>query len=242
MSGRVVFVGAGPGAPDLITLRGHRALLEADVVLYDSLVNEELLAPLEAKKIYVGKRCGRHSMSQDEINEAIVREAASHARVVRLKGGDSGVLGRLGEEALRLAELDIPFEIVPGVSSAIAAPAFAGIPITHRGVADSFCVVSAHRRGDEAGFSIPEYQPRTTLVLMMAGQTRDVWQPQLVSLGYPEELPVAFIAAATTPAQRVVRTDVGRAANDPAVSELSSPVMAVVGKVVALAEMLHWHD
>jgi uroporphyrin-III C-methyltransferase len=235
---RVRFVGAGPGDPELITLRGWRALQEADVVLYDSLVDPRLLLGLAAERIYVGKRCGRHAMSQEEINLLLVRLARGGKRVVRLKGGDPAVLGRVGEEALWLAEHGVEFEIVPGVSSATAVPALAGIPVTHRAYADSFTVAAAHRRDDRGFYSIPPYRPRSTLVLLMAGATVHTWRAQLVELGYPEALPVAFVSAGGTPRERVVVTTVAEAERDFAAAGLETPVLAVVGWVVALRALL----
>ncbi|OFV90376.1 MAG: uroporphyrinogen-III C-methyltransferase [Acidobacteria bacterium RIFCSPLOWO2_12_FULL_65_11] len=242
MKGHVVFVGAGPGDPELITLRGWNALQAADVVLYDSLVDERLLQGLDAELVFVGKRCGRHSMRQERISELLVRHALRGKRVVRLKGGDPTVLGRTGEEALRLAASGIPFEIVPGVSSALAAPAFAGIPVTHRGLADSVCIVSAHRRDDEQEFSIPPYSPRTTVVLLMAGQTAQSWLGQLLVRGYPANLPLAFITAATTAKQQVLVTTVGDAARSVAKAEFGgSPTLVVIGHVVSLRDSLAWY-
>ena len=238
MTGRVVFVGAGPGDPDLITLRGWRALQQADVVLYDSLVDPGLLEGLDAEVVFVGKRCGRHSMPQEAITALLVRLALDGKHVVRLKGGDPTVFGRTGEEALGLARFGIEFEIVPGVSSAVAAPALAGIPVTHRGLADSVCVLSAHRQKDEPQLSIPPYHPRTTLVLLMALQTVETWGPQLLDRGYPADLPVAFISAGATARQRVVVTTVSRAAADSRAEQLDSPTLAVVGGVVSLRAAL----
>ncbi len=135
MNGFVTLVGAGPGDPDLITLRGQRALEGASVVLYDHLVDARLLAGLAAERVFVGKRCGAHAMTQESIIALMIRLARRGERVVRLKGGDPSVLGRGGEEALALAEQGIPFDVVPGVSSATAVPFVAGIPVTHRGTA-----------------------------------------------------------------------------------------------------------
>ena len=186
----------------------------------------------------MGKRCGRHSMRQEAITALLVRLALEGRCVVRLKGGDPTVFGRTGEEALDLVRFGIPFEIVPGVSSAVAAPALAGIPVTHRGLADSVCVLSAHRQKDEPQLSIPPYHPRTTLVLLMALQTVDIWGPQLLDRGYPADLPVAFISAGATARQRVVVTTVSRAAADARAEQLDSPALAVVGGVVSLQAAL----
>jgi uroporphyrin-III C-methyltransferase len=232
------FVGAGPGDPDLITLRGWRALQQADLVLFDSLVDVRMLEGLSAECRYVGKRCGRHSMTQEEINALLVESVRSGRRVVRLKGGDPAVLGRVGEEALQLAERDLPFELIPGVTSATAVPMLAGIPITHRGLADSFVVATAHRRSDEMSLSIPRYNAETTLVLLMARATADSWNAALVAGGYPSNLPVALISAGSTPEQRVVVTTVADALSDLQAAELATPVLAVVGRVVELRDRL----
>ena len=236
--GFVWFVGAGPGDPELITLRGWRALQDAEVVLYDSLVEPELLAGLRAECVHVGKRCGRHSMTQEEITELLLELARRGRRVVRLKGGDPAVLGRLGEEALALAEADIPFEVVPGVTSATAVPELAGIPVTHRGLADSFVVASAHRCSETLELSIPRYRPHTTLVLMMARATAPAWQEQLIRQGYPEDLPAAVVSRGASAAQRVLVTSVGRAAADLDSSGLETPILAVIGRVVELHTQL----
>ena len=236
--GCVWFVGAGPGDPDLITLRGWRALQQADLVLFDSLVDVRMLDGLSAECLYVGKRCGRHSMSQEEINALLIESARSGRRVVRLKGGDPSVLGRVGEEALQLAERDLPFELIPGVTSATAVPMLAGIPITHRGLADSFVVATAHRRSKEMDLSIPRYNAETTLVLLMARATADAWQTALVAGGYPSDLPVALVSAGSTPEQRIVITTVANALGDLYAAELPTPVLAVVGRVVELHDRL----
>jgi uroporphyrin-III C-methyltransferase len=236
--GCVWFVGAGPGDPDLLTLRGWRALQQADLVLYDSLVDTRMLAGLSAECVYVGKRCGRHSMPQEEINALLVKSARAGRRVVRLKGGDPAVLGRVGEEALELAERDLPFELVPGVTSATAVPMLAGIPVTHRGLADSFVVATAHRRSEEMSLSIPRYNAETTLVLLMARATAETWHAALVAGGYPHDLPVALVSAGSTPEQRVVITSVAAALRDLQAAELPTPVLAVVGRVVELHDRL----
>ena len=145
-SGIVYLVGAGPGDPELVTLRGAKVLASADVVVYDALVQERLLdmAPKDAELVYMGKRCGRTCPSQDEINDTLVEQAMTSKTVVRLKGGDPFVFGRGGEEALALRAAGVTFDVVPGVSSALAAPALAGIPVTHRSLASALVVVSGH--------------------------------------------------------------------------------------------------
>lgn len=237
-SGFVSLVGAGPGDKDLITVRGERALAAADVILYDSLIDAELLDGRKATLVYVGKRCGQHSMSQEQITNLLIRCARSAAKVVRLKGGDPTVFGRVGEEAQALAKANIPFDIVPGISSSIAVPALAGIPVTHRGVADSFTTVTAHkRRGDEA-LGIPKYRENTTLVLLMPLSTIERWQKQLLEFGYPQDLPLAFISNGCSPRSKVVETTVSEACAALKDSAIASPCMVVVGQVVRLREEL----
>jgi uroporphyrinogen III methyltransferase/synthase len=240
--GLVSLVGAGPGDPELITVKGLRALQEADVVLYDSLASPLLLDGLRAERIYVGKRCGVHAMSQSAIHALIVGLAKQGKRVVRLKGGDPFVFGRGGEEALALRQEGVPYEIVPGISSAIAAAAYAGIPITHRGIAESFAVTTAHRRLDEDGFAIPPYDDRTTVVLLMGVKTLPQWAGQLHELGYPGDLPVAFVTWGTTARQSRLVTSVGRCVEDAARHGLASPSIAIIGRTVLLAEQLDWFD
>lgn len=237
-AGYVWLVGAGPGAADLITLRGWRALHQAEVVLHDALIDNELLADLPGEAIDVGKRCGQHAMSQEAITELIVAHAKAGKRVVRLKGGDPTVLGRGGEEAQRLVEEGIAFEFVPGVTSSIAAPELAGIPVTFRGVADSFMVATAHRGREATEYSIPPFHPRTTVVLLMGVKTVEVWQRQLLAHGYPADLPVGFVMSGTMPNQRVVETTVGAAVVDVAKHGVRSPAVAVIGFVVPLRHLI----
>lgn len=238
MSGKVYLVGAGPGDPDLITVRGLRALQQADLVLYDDLVAEALVRDLRAELIYVGKRCGRHAMPQEEISALLARFARHGKVVVRLKGGDPLVFGRGGEEAAELTRLGVDVELIPGVTSAIAAPETAGIPVTHRGVADAFTVVTAHRRADSEALSFPAFNPRLTVVVLMGVTTMEIWIAQLLRLGYPEALPAAFVMAGTTSEQRTVVTTLGRAIADAHAHHVESPCVAVVGEVVALRAAL----
>ena len=232
------FVGAGPGDPELMTLRGWRVLSSADVVLHDALVNPELLDDLDACLINVGKRCGRHAVPQEETSRLLVNLALEGKQVVRLKGGDPGVLGRVGEEALALCEFGIPFEIVPGVSSATAVPIGAGIPVTHRGLADSFQVATAHRQNGSGPLSIPEYDPKTTLILLMGAATVAEWRAHLLETGYPAELPVAVISAGSTPQQRVLETTVANVESDMKHAALATPVLVVIGWVVTMRARL----
>ncbi len=229
MSGRVALVGAGPGDPELLTLRAARLLADADLVLYDALVSPETvaLAP-RAQRFCVGKRAGRPSVRQETI----------HAVMIRAKGGDPFVLGRGGEEALALAAAGVPFEVVPGVSSAVAAPALAGIPVTHRGLSTACVVVSGH---DESAWRPPleGLAPgAATVVVLMGLAARGAIAAHLVSRGWPGATPAAVVWAAGTPrAERWLgRLDALGAAVPP--RPTADPGAVVVGAVVGLAEAI----
>ncbi len=233
--GRVSLVGAGPGDPGLLTVRALERLREAEVVVYDRLVNPELLdeAPAEALRIFAGKRVGAHCLPQAAINALLF--------VVRLKGGDPFVFGRGGEEALALAKAGIPFEVVPGVSSAIAVPAYAGIPVTHRGVASSFAVLTGHEDPTKDGDATEWRKLATavdTLVILMAIGSFPRIVGALLARGRRPETPAALIRWGTTEAQEVrvgtLADIVGHARG------LEPPVVAVVGDVVSLREQLAW--
>jgi len=239
--GRVSLVGAGPGDPGLLTVRALERLRAAEVVVYDRLVNPALLdeAPPGALRVYAGKRVGAHRLVQSEINALLVRHAAAGRAVVRLKGGDPYVFGRGGEEALALAEAGIPFEIVPGVSSAIAVPAYAGIPVTHRGLASSFAVLTGHEDPAKGGHDVDWGRLATgvdTLVILMAAESLPRIVAALLAHGRAPETPVALIRWGTTEAQEVA---VGTLADAALLARrLAPPVVAVVGDVVRLRERL----
>lgn len=202
-TGFVSIVGAGPGDPDLMTRKALRCLKAADIVFYDALVSPEALdecAP-HAQRFSVGKRAGRHSVSQARIHQLLIRAARRGKRVVRLKGGDPLVFGRGGEEAIALRLAGVPFEIVPGISAATAAPAMAGIPVTHRGAASAFVVLAGHA---EASFRpvLMSLAPNTaTLVVLMGVATRAALAATLLERGWRPSTPVAIVAGASTPAQ-----------------------------------------
>ena len=236
MTGRVVLVGAGPGDPGLLTLRGAEALRGADAVIYDRLVSSSLLdlAPPQAERIFVGKVPGVPHPSQEEIDRLLVDRARRGATVVRLKGGDPFVFGRGGEEVLACARAGVPVEVVPGVTSVVAAPAAAGIPVTHRGVARSFAAVTAStadgRKPDWGGLA---ESADTIVVLMAAGKLEEVCR-SLVCAGRPGSEPAAIVQEATTPRQREV---VGTLESLPALARaaaIGSPATLVVGQVVRL--------
>lgn len=228
--GFVYLVGAGPGDPDLITVRGARCLEQADVIIYDRLVNPALLnlARPEAERIRVGKAAGQPSAPQEAINQLLVGRARKGCVVVRLKGGDPFVFGRGGEEALALAGAGVPFEVVPGVTAAVAVPAVAGIPITHRGVARSFAVVTGHTRDG----GLPDLPIADTLVVLMGVSPLKKIVAALLAQDWPAATPAAIIAEGTTPRQRVVTgtlADIADLANG-----LEPPAVLVVGEVVRL--------
>jgi uroporphyrin-III C-methyltransferase len=243
MRGFVSLVGAGPGDPDLLTQRAVRRLAEADIVFYDALVSPDVL-PLasRAQLISVGKRHGRHSASQETIERCLVRAARRGKRVVRLKAGDPFVFGRGGEEAQALVRAGIPFEVVPGVSSAVAAPALAGIPVTHRGLASGFVVVSGH--AETAWQPIVEgLAPRAaTLVVLMGVHTRVRLATRLLERGWPASTPAALLFAASTPAAAQwigTLAALAQPALDGGPFEVpEGPGTIVIGDVVALAHQL----
>ena len=236
LPGTVYLVGAGPGAADLITVRGDRLLRRADAVVHDDLADPALYEGLDCEVWDVGKRCGRHKMCQPEINALLVELAARHRCVVRLKGGDPFVLGRGSEELLHLAERGIPAEVVPGISSAIAAPQLAGVPVTHRGIADGFTVISAHPRAEDVPFSMPAYDPRRTLVVLMGARTMPRWTAELREKGYPEHLPCAFVTWAARPQMQAEFTTLCRA--NQLAESLQAPTVAIVGEVITVAAQL----
>ncbi len=237
-TGRVYIVGGGPGAADLITLRGWRLLQKADSVVYDHLVDPDVYNSLTCELHDVGKRPGAHRRSQGEINDLLVVLARRGHLVVRLKGGDPSVLGRAMEEAIHLAAHDAPCEIVPGITSAIAAPVLAGIPVTHRGMADSFEVVSAHPRIPDGPFHLPDFAPWRTLIVLMGVKTLPDWLPLLVGRGYPADLPVAFITWAGRPEQSVLISRVGDALEDALAAGVKAPTVVVLGEVVRLRRQI----
>jgi uroporphyrin-III C-methyltransferase len=240
VQGIVYIVGAGPGDPELITVRGARVLREADVVLYDRLVNPALLETVRpgALRIFVGKRCGRASITQDEINETLVRHARRGLRVVRLKGGDPFVFGRGGEECVELAKAGIPFEVVPGVTSATAVPAYAGIPVTHRTAATAFTVISGHLHGESDEYDWHALAASPTLVVLMGLGNLGSIAERLIAAGKPRDTPAAVIQAGTREDQKVVTAPLDEIAG--AAAGLEPPATIVVGPVVALSEQIRW--
>jgi len=235
--GRVTLVGAGPGSADLVTVRGKQRLAEADLVLYDALASEEMKswAP-GARWFFVGKRACRQSIKQEILNRLLVKYARRGLHVVRLKCGDPFVFGRGGEEALALAEAGVPFEIVPGVSTAVAAPALAGIPVTHRGLASSFAVLTGHHE-EVYGPLLDGFVPGTlTLVFMMGLGQRARIAERLVARGWSAEMPAAVVVGAATPQSWTWTGTLGAlGAVDLPEAAARAPGLLVVGAVVAVA-------
>ena len=244
MTGTVYLVGAGPGDPDLLTLKGKNCLERAEVILYDRLVSAELLkhAAPSAELIYVGKQAGKRCVNQREIEQLLVRKAREGKRVVRLKGGDPFVFGRGGEEATALKRAGIPYEIVPGVSSAIAAPAYAGIPITHRSCASSVAIVTGHetsKGSDQVRWSELAHSVDTLVILMGLRNLKEVMN-RLLESGCDPQRPVALVHAATRPSQKSLFGTVQTIADLADRAKFESPTVIVVGEVVRLGWELHW--
>ncbi|WP_455756361.1 uroporphyrinogen-III C-methyltransferase [Sulfurimonas sp.] len=240
--GNVYLTGAGPGDIELLTLKAARVIKEADVVIYDRLANPDILemAKNGCEFVYVGKEDGKHIVPQDDINEIIYQNALKHENVVRLKGGDPFVFGRGGEEASYLFDRDIKFEIIPGITSAISGPAYAGIPVTHRGVSASFRVVTGHESPDKKVSQIPwdNFKTDDTIIFLMGLHNLDKISKKLMEIGKAHDYPVAVISKGTTKDQLVVvgtlENIVEKAKNIP------TPALIVVGKVVELREQLAW--
>ena len=242
-TGHVALIGGGPGDPALITVLGRRLLAEADVVVADKLAPRELLAELDpdVEIIDAGKAPHAHNLTQDEINELIVARALAGQRVARLKGGDPFVFGRGGEEALACVRAGVPFQVVPGVTSAIAVPAYAGIPVTHRGITQDFAVVSAHLDPSHPGATVDwESMARGTgtLVLLMAVAHLESVAAELIKRGRDATTPVAVICEGTMPGQRVLTSTLAEVAAEADRAGIRPPAVVVIGDVVRLRDLL----
>jgi uroporphyrin-III C-methyltransferase len=240
-SGKVYLVGAGPGDPDLITVKGRHCLEIAETVIYDRLVNPRLLdwVPQSAIRICVGKTGGGYAFPQEEINRLLVEHAGKGRQVIRLKGGDPFVFGRGGEELQYLARAGIPFEVIPGVSAAFAVPAAAGIPVTHRDWASSVAVVTGHQCEDPAStinWGALARGVDTLVVLMPLHRLKQIVS-QLIMAGRSADTPAALIESGTLPNQRQVVTTLDKIEVEAARHAISSPALLVVGEVVGLARV-----
>jgi uroporphyrinogen III methyltransferase / synthase len=247
VSGFVSLVGAGPGDPGLLTLAGRERLQRADIVIYDRLIETSILdhAPSTAERVFAGKSALNKAMSQDEINALLVERGKAGRRVVRLKGGDPFVFGRGGEEAHALAAAGIAFEVIPGVTSAVAAPAYAGVPVTHRGLASSFAVVTGHEDEDKTELSVDWRALATsvdTIVVMMGGSALGTVASNLIDGGRQPETPAVSIEWGTTTRQRSVSAPLSGIAASVATAGLGSPLLTVIGQVAGLREHLSWFE
>lgn len=243
-AGPVYIVGAGPGDPDLLTVKAVRLIGAADVVVYDRLVSDAVMAliPAGTTRIFAGKVARNHHMPQPDINDLLVGLARSHRTVVRLKGGDPFVFGRGGEEAEHLARAGIAFEIVPGVTSASGCSAYAGIPLTHRGLAHGVRYVTGHTQEDDTlDLNWPSLaDPDTTLVIYMGRITVRQLCEQLIAHGLDAETPAAAVINGTRPDQETVVTTLAHLPDAIESLARSAPTLLIVGRVVALSEALAW--
>jgi len=239
--GIVYLVGAGPGDPGLITVRGLAVLRESDVVVYDRLVHPALLleAP-RAERIFAGKAAGRHLAAQEEINALLIARASDGLVVTRLKGGDPFIFGRGGEECEALRAARVRFEIVPGVTSAVAVPAYAGIPVTHRRHASGFAVVTGHECGRDHDLDWAALAKMPALVVLMGHRALSTITRRLMHHGAPPSLPAAIISHGTTPRQRVITGTLATLASLAGGAGLEPPSVLVVGEIVRLRETLEW--
>lgn len=241
--GKVYLVGAGPGDPGLFTLKGKGLLQCADVVVYDALVSPPILKMInpEAEKIHAGKRRGRHSKKQDEITQILIEKAQSHAIIVRLKGGDPFVFGRGGEEMEDLIKMGIPVEVVPGVTSGIAAPAYAGIPLTHRNYSSSVTFVTGH---EATGKYRPEVnwkaiaQGSETLVIYMGVHNLAYITSELITAGRSCQTPIALIRWGTRPEQEELIGQLDTIVQQVEETGFEAPAIAIIGEVVHLGQIL----
>lgn len=245
--GKVYLIGAGPGDPGLLGLKAKHCLETADAVVYDRLADPRILAfaRKDAEMIYVGKASANHTMRQPDINKLLVKLAAEGKTVARLKGGDPFVFGRGGEEAIELKEAGLPFEFVPGVTSAIAVAEYAGIPVTHRHVATSFAVITGHEDPTKGESTINWQGLATavdTLVFLMGVENIEKISSQLIANGRSASCPAAVIRWGTHPEQRTLITTLGNAAADVKATGMKPPAIFLVGEVVRLREQLQWFD
>ena len=247
VKGTVYLIGAGPGDPDLITVKGRECLKKADIIVYDYLANESLLslAHTDAKLIYVGKKSGRHTMPQKDINNLLIESSKKGLTVARLKGGDPFIFGRGGEEAMELSKEGITFEIVPGVTSAVAVPAYAGIPLTHRNFASTVCFITGHEDPAKEESHInwnALAQSSGTLVFLMGIANLDRIVKRLTTLGKPPDTPAAVVNSGTMLNQRTVLGTLADIDQKVKNANLGAPGIIVVGDVVNLRKHLNWFE
>lgn len=243
--GKVYLVGAGPGDPDLLTLRALKRIQASEVVLYDNLVSAQILAllPAQAERIYVGKRRNDHTLRQEAINDLLVEQARRGKQVLRLKGGDPFVFGRGGEEIETLAEQGIPFEVVPGITAALGVSAYAGIPLTHRDYAQACIFVTGHLKDGSMNLDWTALaRPRQTVVIYMGLLGLPHLCDKLLEHGLAASTPIAIIQQGTTEHQRVVTGTLITLPALAAQAALKPPTLMIVGEVVALRDKLNWFN
>ena len=246
-TGTVYLIGAGPGDPGLLTRRGAELLGRADVVIYDALVNQEILsmASADAEIIFAGKRASKHAVPQGELNQLLIDKAKKGLAIVRLKGGDPYIFGRGGEEAQELQTAGIPFEITPGISSFVAAPAYAGIPVTHREHCSSFTVITGHEKPGKDESSIDwenlANEMGTRVILMGVDRIRLITE-RLQENGIDEDTPVAMIRWGTTGRQQTLIGTIADIASKAEGSHFKAPAVTVIGSVVTLRNQLNWFE
>lgn len=241
--GEVFLVGAGPGDPELLTLKAWKLITSAEVVLYDRLVSAEILEliPETAERIHVGKQRSNHTVPQDQINERLVELAQAGRRVVRLKGGDPFIFGRGGEEIETLAAAGVRFQVVPGITAASGCAAYSGIPLTHRNYAQSVRFVTGHLKNDTCDLPWKDFvQSNQTLVFYMGLVGLPIITRELVANGMSPEMPVALVSKGTTPDQRVVVGDLSNIIERVAESGVTAPTLVIIGEVVELRNRLDW--
>ncbi|MCB5160801.1 uroporphyrinogen-III C-methyltransferase [Marinomonas algarum] len=244
MTGKVYLIGAGPGDPELLTLKAHRLLTMADVVLYDRLVGKEIidLIPDTAEKKYVGKAKSLHSLPQEEINSLLVAKAKAGNRVVRLKGGDPFIFGRGGEELEELIEEGVPFEVIPGVTAAAGCAAYAGIPLTHRDYAQSVRFLTGHLKNGTTDLPWEELvHPAQTLVIYMGLTGLQEISQSLIRFGMVPSMPVAVVEKGTTSEQRVFTSTIKEVYEVATQNEVKSPALLIIGEIVTLQSKLEWY-
>jgi uroporphyrinogen III methyltransferase/synthase len=246
-SGKVYLVGAGPGDPGLITVKGAACIMKADVIVYDHLVDSRLLGLKRAdtESVYVGKKGAAHTMEQEDINRLLVEKATENKVVCRLKGGDPFVFGRGGEEAMALAEHGIPFEIVPGVTASVAAPAYAGIPVTHRALTSTFALITGHEDPTKDSSSIDWSKVATgigTIAFYMGVKTLPEITAKLIEFGRSPDTPAATVQWGTTSRQRTVVGTLADLAEKVQEAGITAPAITIVGEVVSLREHLSWFE